>query len=942
MEASVAMATIVREGRDPWWTPLAVNILGGLWNDWQQRERNKKEAAYLGELERMRSEMTGNTGLEQGTQPPQDNGQGLLNTSIPEGYNNNGWANAFHKTDTPLTQFDLGTAGLVSTTGNTAPVTPANAWTNALGNSGNPLPQFNAGGTTPTQPQGTNGVPIVTPMDFYNAAMRLAGTKRFGMISPDRIQALLTPYMKANEEAWRQKMRDNVADQYMNATDGAGRVRAVTGSMIRGITPESMANIVFNQNKPTPTQFDLGGQIVYGTTDGMSGMFNENGRFDRTLTPQEIATNAYNNAKLQADIDQNRAQMAYNYASLNQQGMAVSHIQTDANGVTWIIRQNGTRERFDGQGLTAQEKAEFESGTKRLSEIDAAISAEETHLSNWQKLLNEATSEADKEAIRQEMARIRENIAEYRRQQTAINNRLGVIANSRNTGGQAQPTNGQPTTETPLPPTGQAAPPNGNTVIPLPPAVPPIVQNTTNAIQHLERLRAILSVADDEPVFRRKSDGKIFTGKMVRKIIDRANSGEFRKQGVNSGEEVLNWLVNQHGFEPTTNVVYNAKNKIKNRLTRLETPQTENMATTTPQTPSPNSNLNNLDVLEASNIPVNLNGTANNWSISDFLPTLGATPAYADENISSNNTTLATDTNTEAGIQRALDELNGQFGEQRWQDWATGLDLNNIVSNINNRLDTRQDMIRTLPGVPIDNPGIRNLPDLPRNQPPSVVPYGQINSYAPIGGMDLFNRDLRDATNPFRNVTPIPNAPIDAPNNGEMVLLGNRQKRPQQVLSGYYFGDTRNGGQYTSIINKHAKAHNVDPDLIAAMIQQESSGNSRAVSSKGAGGLMQLMPKTARGLGVTDVFDPDQNIAGGTKYIAQLLRQYKGNVEKALWAYNAGPGNVKKGRLPEETRKYIPSVMARYRRLKGIATGNPSTPKGTTRRRRRARSRRRR
>ncbi len=81
-------------------------------------------------------------------------------------------------------------------------------------------------------------------------------------------------------------------------------------------------------------------------------------------------------------------------------------------------------------------------------------------------------------------------------------------------------------------------------------------------------------------------------------------------------------------------------------------------------------------------------------------------------------------------------------------------------------------------------------------------------------------------------------------------------------------------------------------------------------------GLMQLMPKTAKWLGVKDAYDPAQNIEGGTKYIAQLIKQFGGDVSKALMAYNCGPGNVKKGHVPAAAKKYAQQVMQRYNRIK--------------------------
>ena len=102
------MATIIREARDPWWANLAVNVLGGLWNDYQQREANKKANAYVGEFMNQLQTL-GNSGQQSAT-PSQGAGQGLL--SAPDN-DANGWASAFHKTDNPLTQYDTGVMGLL-------------------------------------------------------------------------------------------------------------------------------------------------------------------------------------------------------------------------------------------------------------------------------------------------------------------------------------------------------------------------------------------------------------------------------------------------------------------------------------------------------------------------------------------------------------------------------------------------------------------------------------------------------------------------------------------------------------------------------------------------------------------------------------------------------------------------------------------------------------
>ena len=129
----------------------------------------------------------------------------------------------------------------------------------------------------------------------------------------------------------------------------------------------------------------------------------------------------------------------------------------------------------------------------------------------------------------------------------------------------------------------------------------------------------------------------------------------------------------------------------------------------------------------------------------------------------------------------------------------------------------------------------------------------------------------------------------------------------------------------TSIVNAAASRYRVDPSLVMAVIQTESSFNPYAVSSAGAKGLMQLMDGTAAGLGVADPFDPVQNVNGGVRYLSELLNRYDGNLQTALAAYNAGPGRInslgisndhelraKYDLLPQETQHYINKVLAAY------------------------------
>jgi soluble lytic murein transglycosylase len=141
------------------------------------------------------------------------------------------------------------------------------------------------------------------------------------------------------------------------------------------------------------------------------------------------------------------------------------------------------------------------------------------------------------------------------------------------------------------------------------------------------------------------------------------------------------------------------------------------------------------------------------------------------------------------------------------------------------------------------------------------------------------------------------NAPEDKNNDYEKVISEKKARSKQR---------------YDQIIDNKSEKYNIESSIIKAIITAESDWNAKAVSSKGALGLMQLMPSTARDMNISDPLDPEENIEGGTRYLRYLLDRFSGDINLALAAYNAGPAKVEKTReIPAitETREFVKKVL---------------------------------
>ena len=384
------MATIVREARDPWWANLAVNVLGGLWNDYQQREQNKKLNALQGEI------ASAINGLAGG----QDNGGGGLMTNagsnIGASIGGNAWENAFHQSDNPLADYDAATSGISPTAQGLAQATAQ----------ATPIQAAPVQAITTRQP---------TSQDILKAFAGLMSSKRFGGVNPKAAQELLTPYLTLNEQARAEQRRKELAESYVGAGDDVSKLSELYRGAIEGYVPQSILTSGqgrYQYDNPYQQAYtqNTGGTTRYGSFNPRTGQYTEAGSYENDLTPAQRVAMAQHEATLAEQRRQYEDTMRYNREGreFEQEKWRAEQeektrpkftsVVTGNDGRLYQVDQYGNRRLFDPDsvGLSDTDKARIKFNGDRITALTRDYNTLLTERANLLKTQQGGTAEAYK------------------------------------------------------------------------------------------------------------------------------------------------------------------------------------------------------------------------------------------------------------------------------------------------------------------------------------------------------------------------------------------------------------------------------------------------------------------------------------------------------------------------------------------------------------------
>ena len=279
-------------------------------------------------------------------------------------------------------------------------------------------------------------------------------------------------------------------------------------------------------------------------------------------------------------------------------------------------------------------------------------------------------------------------------------------------------------------------------------------------------------------------------------------------------------------------------------------------------------------------------------------------------------------------VQKSGEDESGFGGEPR--QGMFDLEISKHVAR-GSSLGIGEMLYRQMTGEPLPKPAVVpanrvvNAPEIVNRAPEKVTnPLSKVAS-APLEPLSVlpqkpnateFGRRDRTQITDSSKPTPSPFTPAFNP-PAPVVSVPVHVKVARVTADPTFSSLPQRLGQYENYIRQASNTFDLSPNLIRAVIAAESSGNARAVSSKSAKGVMQLIDSTASAMGVNNVWNPKENILGGSKYLKQQLDRFNGDIKLALASYNAGPGAVEKhGGVPpfNETRRYVEKVM-NYLRL---------------------------